>query len=353
MEDMIHPLTALSIAAIVLGILFYIFYPDKGFLARRRHNRKNSERILIEDALKHIYNCEYNNIDCTLHSIAGNLSISGDRTATLIEKLGSLGLIESHPGTIGLTADGGSYALRVIRIHRLWERYLADETGVEEEHWHTQAEMKEHVVSPEEANILSAQLGHPLTDPHGDPIPSSTGEMTRRSGIPIGELKSGTYARIVHIEDEPQVIYSQLVALGLHTGMQIRVIEKKDEKIIIEADGNECVLAPLFANHLHVEPIHQHKEVQHTFLPLSVLTEGEQAHVVAISHKIRGQQRRRLMDLGLVPGTDITAVMKSAGNDPVAYQIRGALIALRKSQTDGIFIQRIEDNANDEAESMR
>ncbi len=347
MESAIHPLAAMLITMLVLGSLTIFFYPEKGLLARWKHNRKNTERILIEDALKHIHHCEYNQVNCTLHSIAGHLSTSGDKAARLTGRLHSLGLIQPGFDNINLTAEGRSYALRVIRVHRLWERYLADETGVEEEHWHLHAEIKEHEVTLAEANRLSEQLGHPLTDPHGDPIPSSTGEVAERSGIPIGELDSGAFARIVHIEDEPQIIYSQLVALGLYRGMQVRVLEKTNEKLVIEADGNERILSPLFANNIQVEPIRHKKEVQHHFATLSSLKEGEKASVVAVSRKIRGQQRRRLMDLGFVPGSEVTAMFKSAGEGLVAYQIRGAMIALRRSQSDGIFIHPVEDEYHD------
>ncbi len=352
METMIHSLTALSISILIIGMLIIVFFPEKGILARWNRTRKNTERILIEDALKHIYDCEYNDTDCTLHSIAGNLAISGDRTAKLTEKLMIHGLIESHTGYITLTDAGRSYALRVIRLHRLWERYLADQTGVDENDWHSEAEIKEHAISPDEETAIAAQLGNPLTDPHGDPIPSSSGTVMKQHETPICKLKKGEYGRIVHIEDEPPAIYSQLVALGLHPGMQVRIIDQNDERLTIEADGNECILAPLFAGHIHITPIHHTKDVQHNFQPLSSLEEGEEAQVVAISRKIRGQQRRRLMDLGLVPGTSVTAVMKSVGNDPVAYKIRGALIALRNSQTNGIFIERKEEKQNETTKSM-
>jgi DtxR family transcriptional regulator, Mn-dependent transcriptional regulator len=348
MEPMADPLTALIIAAVIIGLIVLMYYPEKGLRAWWSRIRKNSERVLIEDALKHIYDCEHSDIDCTLRSIAGSLSISGDRTARLTEKLIALGLIESGTGSIELTSEGRSYALRIIRTHRLWERYLADETGVQEKDWHTEAERKEHVISPDEANELAAQLGHPLTDPHGDPIPSQSGTVVGKPAVPINDLKPGVYAHIVHIEDEPETIYSQLVAQGLHTGMQVRILDRTENSITIEADGNECMLAPLFAAQIQVRPIVMRTEVQHSFTPLSVLKEGEEAYVVALSKKIRGQQRRRLMDLGLVPGTPVAAILKSPGGDPVAYRIRGALIALRRTQTDGIFIRRkeVEDNGN-------
>ena len=80
------------------------------------------------------------------------------------------------------------------------------------------------------------------------------------------------------------------------------------------------------------------KPVEGKFRSLSELKIGEKGKVLGIAKSLRGQQRRRLMDLGVVPGTEVEVEMKSLWNDPVAYRIRGATIALRKNQTDKIYL---------------
>jgi Fe2+ transport system protein FeoA len=52
-------------------------------------------------------------------------------------------------------------------------------------------------------------------------------------------------------------------------------------------------------------------------------------------------ERRRLMDLGILPGTMIAAEMRSPSADPTAYRIRGALIALRHEQAHLIHIKKL------------
>ena len=54
----------------------------------------------------------------------------------------------------------------------------------------------------------------------------------------------------------------------------------------------------------------------------------------------------RLMDLGLVPGTEVEAEMQSASGDPTAYRIRGSLIALRREQAETIQIERKAEVSN-------
>ncbi|MBI5957831.1 MAG: ferrous iron transport protein A [Chloroflexi bacterium] len=52
-----------------------------------------------------------------------------------------------------------------------------------------------------------------------------------------------------------------------------------------------------------------------------------------------GLQRRRMMDLGVVPGTVIRVEMRSPLGDPVAYRVRGAMIALRREQAQLVYLE--------------
>ncbi len=339
-----NPQTALLIFGMGMLLVMFLFYPEKGIYYRWKKAILSTERVLIEDALKHLYDCEYRKVNCTLQSIAGNLEISSDKAAKLVQRLESLRLITSENSNLFLTPDGRSYALRVIRVHRLWEKFLADETSVPEIDWHTQAELKEHKLTPAQANALAAKIGNPVIDPHGDPIPTSEGNLPEHVGVLLTTLKTNDVAIITHIEDEPKTIYSQIIALGLHPGMQIRVIENSQTRIVFDAEGDEKILAPSFAANITVELIRDEEEIQKEFNTLSNLKPGEKAEVIRISNALRGQQRRRLMDLGVVPGTIISAEMVNPSGDLIAYRIKDAVIALRKNQTDHIFVKNIEDN---------
>jgi DtxR family Mn-dependent transcriptional regulator len=76
-----------------------------------------------------------------------------------------------------------------------------------------------------------------------------------------------------------------------------------------------------------------------------VLTLGESAEVVSLAVTCRGAQRRRLLDLGVVPGTRITSELRGPSGDPTAYRIRGALIALRHDQASQIYVQKRQEAA--------
>ncbi|MCP5099172.1 MAG: ferrous iron transport protein A [Chloroflexi bacterium] len=100
----------------------------------------------------------------------------------------------------------------------------------------------------------------------------------------------------------------------------------------------------MIANNISVRPLPttttpiEHKIVD----ALSGLSVGETAVVSHIAPTCRGAERRRFMDLGILPGTKIAAEMRSPSGDPTAYRIRGAVIALRTEQASHIKINRQE-----------
>ena len=333
-----EPLVLLIIGLLTLIFLTVLFYPDKGIIAIWKRSKYTNKKALIEDALKYLYNCEYNGINCTLNGIAGNLSISADDATDIITRLESMGLVSAKKDNLTLTSDGRSYALRVVRVHRLWEKYLADETSVKENEWHLKAEELEHTLTPEQADQLAAQIGNPVFDPHGDPIPSASGELPIKKGKSLIEMKVGEFANIIHIEDEPQAIYSQIIAEGLFPGMQILMLEVSDKRVKFVANGEECILSPLIAKNITVGVLQLEKKIEGKFKSLSSLKIGEEGTILGIAKALRGQQRRRLMDLGIVPGTKIEAELESLTGDPVAYRVRGTTVALRKQQTEKIYL---------------
>jgi DtxR family Mn-dependent transcriptional regulator len=248
-------------------------------------------------------------------------------------------LIQIENGAFRLTPPGREYALRVIRAHRLWEEYLAEQTGFDEAEWHDQAEQYEHLLSPEEARNLARQLGNPAYDPHGDPIPSSSGEFQHHPGIPLSSMEPEKPLRIIHIEDEPEEIYAQLVAEGLSPGMNLRISEKTLQRIRFWIGEEEHVLAPIVAANISVVQLPEELvEKTPPGAPLATLKPGEKGRVVALSPRLRGADRRRMMDLGILPGTTIDVEMTSPSGDPTAYKIRGALIALLKDQAQLIQV---------------
>jgi len=339
------PLISLIVASLLIAASVMLFWPERGLFWRIWRALRADERVLIEDALKHYFDCEYKHRAGTLQSLMGALEISGHKAAEIVRLLEERELIQADGTGYQLTPAGRSYALRIVRIHRLWESYLSDRTGFDPMSWHSQAEQREHTTSKEEADALSASIGHPRYDPHGDPIPTSSGDIVPPEGVPLTELAAGAVAQIVHIEDEPEAVYAQLLAEGLHPGMQILIAESTPQRIRFQTEAEEHLLAPVLAANISALPLPEEERFDERSLQLSRLRPGEEGRVVAISPAVRGQDRRRLFDLGLIPGTTVSAELKSPLGETAGYRIRGAVIALRREQTDLIHIRREADAA--------
>ena len=167
-----------------------------------------------------------------------------------------------------------------------------------------------------------------------------SGEMQAVEGRPLSDLGAGDVGHVTHIEDEPEAVYRRLLAADLHVGTQIKVLAVGVDGVRFEADGVEHLLPPVVANNLAVAPLPEGQVVQESFESLSALAPGETGRVVGISAACRGAERRRMMDLGILPGTIVNVELQGPGGDPTGYRIRGALIALRRQQAERIQIQR-------------
>lgn len=330
----------------VLLTIAVVCWPRWGLWSRWRDARRLAARTRREDALKHILKSEVNAEGASVLSVAGALRIGDGEAASLLRDLESHGLVRFDEGRLRLRRPGRELALHVVRAHRLWESYLADQTGVDETRWHRLAERQEHLLSPQQAKELEAQLGNPLHDPHGDLIPETGGELTADEGHSVNTIQPDRPFTIVHIEDEPENVYAEISRQGLRSGMRAYVISKTPQLLRLWAEGRIHELAPSVAQNLSVAELEgtscgQLLEERY----LHDLGLGERGRVLALSSACRGAERRRLLDLGFVPGSVVEASLVSPGGDPTAYSVRGSLVALRRQQAGLIRIEPLREEA--------
>jgi len=343
---MVDPDIALLVAIVIVFSVASIFWPQKGIIARHKKTKDSSRRILMEDALKFIYDSEARSIACDINSLSKSLQRSHQESETISKRLESLGLLLKGK-EFRLSPEGKDYALRILRIHRLWERYLAEETGVPETEWHRKAEIQEHKMTMEEANELSRHLGYPRYDPHGDPIPTRTGDLPPGRGRLLNDFSQGDTVRVVHIEDEPPELYDEIVSKGIYLENHIEILKKFSNRIHILTNGESQTISKKVGINITAVQSQEDTKLDEEFQPLSEHSPGEIVEVVNISKACRGTQRRRLMDLGIVPGTTITVEMIGAGGDPTAYRIREAVIALRKDQARHVNVKQMKEVVSD------
>ncbi|MCD6544663.1 MAG: DtxR family transcriptional regulator [Flavobacteriaceae bacterium] len=339
------PVYALLIFLSSSILLFLIFRPEKGWYWKVKTHLKYDEKIIIEDVLKQLYHSENAGNKMDINGMTALLKFKNDRIIEVVKQMTINELIQSDKGFLKLTDPGREYALRIVRVHRLWEKYLAEKTGFEKTEWHDQAEKMEHQLSFEETDKLAVALGNPIFDPHGDPIPTKKGVIAKVNGVVLPSLKVSSIGKITHIEDEPEVVYKQILAENIHIGSQIRVIENNNKRVVFYAEGEEFKLAPIVAANITVELIENEMAIEDNKFRLSSLSEKETAKIIGISKECRGENRRRLLDLGFVKGADISIDLLSPLRNPKAYLIKGTSIALRNSQASHILIQKNHHDA--------
>ena len=331
------PALALLVFAALALLCALVFWPARGIAARVRRIARFTERVRLEDVLKQLYKLEYDRLPATAESVAGGVQISRTRTIRLLQRLEEQDMVAAGAAGYRLTEGGRAQALHIVRTHRLWERFLADRTATPPEDWHGEAEAREHHLSAAETDDLAAALGHPVYDPHGDPIPTAAGEMPARAGVPLPSLEPGERGLITHLEDEPAELYRELVALGLGLMAPVERLDGTTGRVCFRSGGKRYEISSALARNVTVEPSGEVAGAKWS-RTLADIRPGDSASVVGISPLCRGPARRRLLDLGVVPGTVVHARMRSAAGDPVAYDIRGALVALRREQAAHILV---------------
>jgi DtxR family Mn-dependent transcriptional regulator len=337
-----NPISALIIFFGIAILLYLLFRPTKGWFWLLQKNFKSNEKVIIEDILKQLYHFENSGNKVDTKTLVEVLNFKNKSIVEAIQKMSINNLVYFDKDALKLTEEGLEYALRIIRVHRLWERYLADKTGFHKNEWHDRAERMEHKLNHDETNKLASQLGNPKFDPHGDPIPTKTGKVAEIEGVELPRLPINSIARITHIEDEPEVIYKQILAENIHIGSLIKVVENNNTRIVFHSEGEEFVLAPIVASNLTVLPIEKEVVIEDNIARLSGLQEDEEAEIIGISKESRGESRRRLLDLGFVKGSKIKIDLLNPLGDPHAYLVKGTSIALRKDQASKILIKKLE-----------
>jgi DtxR family Mn-dependent transcriptional regulator len=325
---------------LLIAVVLAVVMPRYGLAAAMRSHRAAIARERTENALKHLLRQATDGHSASFQSLKGELGLRDRVLLALTERLEDEGLLHADGAHLRLTTEGERVALHVLRAHRLWEVYLAEELGMPLDRVHAEAERHEHRLSPQQVDRLSAAMGHPDVDPHGDPIPGADGVAPQAPGTALSAWPLSTPARIVHLEDEPPLAYAQLTAEGLKLGQVVRVIERTPSRIVLSDGENEHRLAPMLAANVHVAAVSKEAEVPlEGVIPLTALPSGTSADIVALDPSFRGFARRRLLDLGFTPGARIRSELQPFTGDPRAYRLRGTTIALRREQSDRVLVR--------------
>ncbi len=190
--------------------------------------------------------------------LAQALNVSPGTVTGMLKTLSEASLATYTPYEgVRLTESGQRLAMKVIRRHRLLERFLAETLTMSWDEVHEEAEHMEHAASERLVDRIDAYLGHPEVDPHGDPIPRADGSLAVVQGIPLARCQPHQHFQIVRVMDQDPAFLRYLSECGLELHAAGELIENRPEAgaIVCRLHGQNIALGLTAAGKVLVRPV--------------------------------------------------------------------------------------------------
>jgi DtxR family Mn-dependent transcriptional regulator len=179
-------------------------------------------------------------------TIAEALGVTPGTITTMVKSLAAKGLVEHQPREgVRLTPAGRAHALAVVRKHRLIETFLVKVLKMDWKEVHEEAEALEHAISDRVLLRMDAILGHPDSDPHGDPIPNPRSpDYDRGTGITLATCDAQRSFRVARILDQSVAFLEFIQRTGLKPGARVKVRERDRASGVVRCElrGGEATL---------------------------------------------------------------------------------------------------------------
>jgi DtxR family Mn-dependent transcriptional regulator len=211
----------------------------------------------VEDYLKAIYRLSPEGRPAATSDIARLLELSAPSVSGMVKRLSELGFLEHIPYKgVQLTEAGRRAALRMVRRHRLIEAYLVQFLGYSWDTVHVEAERLEHAVSDTLVERMAAALGHPVVDPHGDPIPGADGSIPELACAPLAEVDIGETVEVRRVDESEPERLRYLALLGLVPGVVLTVLDRQPfgGPVTVESAGERHSIGAELAQVVLVAP---------------------------------------------------------------------------------------------------
>ncbi|SJN34458.1 Mn-dependent transcriptional regulator MntR [Microbacterium esteraromaticum] len=181
----------------------------------------------------------------TASTVAERAGVKLSTASDAVRKLADQGLVDHAPyGSIALTEEGRRHAVAMVRRHRLIETFLVEVLGYRWDQVHDEAETLEHAVSDFMIDRIDQHLDHPERDPHGDPIPTRDGVVSRPDAILLTALAAGSRASVERISDDDSELLQFFADHRIRFGtvLEARAAAPYSETIEVAVDGLDATL---------------------------------------------------------------------------------------------------------------
>jgi DtxR family Mn-dependent transcriptional regulator len=184
--------------------------------------------ITVENYLKRLYEQQQKQAPDDLVPVgrlAAAMGVTAGTGTSMVKALAEANLVRYEPrGGVRLTDAGTTLALAVLRRHRLIELFLVQVLGLDWSEVHDEAEELEHAISDKVLDRIDALLGHPDTDPHGDPIPAADGRPRNSHDLTaLTDCPTDQPVTIARILDQDQAFLQFVDRQGLAPGAGVTV----------------------------------------------------------------------------------------------------------------------------------
>ncbi len=207
-----------------------------------------------EEYCETIYELGEDHINVVQVRIAERLGVSRPAVSLMVRRLERDGLLNSAGGRISLSDTGRALAERVVRRHRLAERFLTDLLRLSWAEAHHEAGKWEHVISPRVEQALAELLGDPTTCPHGNPIPGSDYEVP--DVRPLVDLAVGEHFVVERIPEALEFtdgLLEYLEGVGIMPGRPGEVTaQSPDGTVTVEVAGGAVGIGTFAAERILV-----------------------------------------------------------------------------------------------------
>ncbi len=159
----------------LIAIISFTFAPERGMIPRWFKHRQNQRQIQEDNVLKALFQLGEKEpsyfLTYDLARIQDQRAIPVSELEKTLKRLKSEGYVKRENQGWLLTNEGKNHGQRITRLHRLWELYLTEYLRIAPDHVHDDAEMIEHIITPEIEAKLQELLQYPKHDPHKTQIP--------------------------------------------------------------------------------------------------------------------------------------------------------------------------------------
>jgi DtxR family transcriptional regulator, Mn-dependent transcriptional regulator len=186
----------------------------------------------VENYLKRLYQeqhtCEGRMV--SMGRLATLMGVVPGTATAMVKALSDSKLVRYSPRAgVRLTPGGTQLALHVLRRHRLVELFLVRVVELDWSEVHAEAEELEHVISDKLLDRIDALLGHPTVDPHGDPIPTSAGDVAPSDEHSLATCPLEVTVQVTRVLDQEPEFLKYVHHCGLTPGTRWRVSQRNTQ----------------------------------------------------------------------------------------------------------------------------